>query len=282
MLGKVALFGAGQAGAMVARLMGPGHSVCCVADNDGRKWGGSLCGAPVVPPERALEYAPESFIICVMGEERSAQMEGQLRELGYAGPVLRTSGLGMLDARSAVMRLLAEQMELLGIEGDVAELGVYRGEFAAQLNAAFPERRLHLFDTFGGFAEEDVEVERREGFSAAGTGDFSGTDVELVRAALPHAERALFHVGHFPETFEPCRGCVFALVSIDADLYAPTAAALPLFWERLSLGGALLVHDVNGSQFAGAGRAVEEFCRARGLLPTPLCDLHGTVLLRKT
>ena len=122
-MGKVALFGAGQAGAMVARLMGPGHSVCCVADNDGRKWGGSLCGAPVVPPERALEYAPESFIICVMGEERSAQMEGQLRELGYAGPVLRASGLGMLDARSAVMRLLAEQMELLGIEGDVAELG---------------------------------------------------------------------------------------------------------------------------------------------------------------
>ena len=57
--------------------------------------------------------------------------------------------------------------------------------------------------------------------------------------------------------------------------------AMPRTERGELLGGALLVHDVNGSQFAGAGRAVEEFCRARGLLPTPLCDLHGTVLLRK-
>ena len=59
------------------------------------------------------------------------------------------------------------------------------------------------------------------------------------------------------------------------------AAALPLFWDRLSPGGALLIHDVNGTQYRGAGKAVSEFCAARGILPTPVCDLHGSVILRK-
>ena len=71
------------------------------------------------------------------------------------------------------------------------------------------------------------------------------------------------------------------IVSVDADLYAPTAAALPLFWDRLSPGGAILVHDAGGTQYLGPARALREFCAPRRILPTPLSDLHGTVLLRK-
>ena len=82
-------------------------------------------------------------------------------------------------------------------------------------------------------------------------------------------------------TFRDCKEETFAFVSVDADLYAPTASALPLFWERLSHGGVLLIHDVNSTQFTGAGKAVREFCRGRGLLPMPVCDLHGSVVLRK-
>ncbi len=280
-MSRIALFGAGQAGAMVSRLIGPGNSVCCVADNDRMKWGGSIHGAPVVSPESSLSFEPDYFCLCVMGERRADEMELQLRELGYTGPVLRAGLLKLFDARSAVMRLLAEQIDAEGIGGDVAELGVYRGDFAAQINAAFPQRKLHLFDTFEGFHEADVEVERREGLSDAGAGDFSGTSVEAVRAGLPYPGMAEFHLGHFPDTFDACLGLSFAFVSIDADLYLPTAAALPLFWDRLSEGGALLIHDVNGAQYTGAGRAVNEFCHERGLLPVPICDLLGSVVLRK-
>ena len=49
---------------------------------------------------------------------------------------------------------------------------------------------------------------------------------------------------------------MYAFVSIDADLYAPTAAALPLFWDRLSPGGVIMVHDYNSTQFPGVGKAV--------------------------
>ena len=217
----------------------------------------------------------------MLDAERAAQMEAQLRELGYAGPIVRPEQLSLFDARVATMRLLAEQIHELEIPGDAAELGVYRGDFAVHINAAFPDRLLHLFDTFEGFAEKDVALESREGLSRAKPGDFSGTDADTVRRRMPYPEQTALHKGWFPDTFAGCEGRSFAFVSIDADLYAPTAAALPLFWDRLSPGGALLIHDVNGTQYRGAGKAVSEFCAARGILPTPVCDLHGSVILRK-
>jgi O-methyltransferase len=126
-----------------------------------------------------------------------------------------------------------------------------------------------------------VEIEQAQGLSRAREGDFADTAMETVEKRLPHPEQAVFHKGYFPDTFRSSTETRFAFVSVDADLYAPTAAALPLFWDRLSPGGVLLVHDVNGTQFVGAGRAVREFCREKGLLPMPVCDLHGSVILRR-
>ncbi len=275
------LFGAGQVGAMVSRLMGTEYRVVCFADNNEKRWGERLAGIPVVSPAESLLRKPDCVCLCVLDGERSAQMEGQLRSLGYEGEILRPDALRTFDARTATMRLLAEQIREQGIPGDTAELGVFRGDFAALINAAFPDRTIHLFDTFEGFRTQDVEIERVQGLSRAREGDFSETAEELVIGRLPHPELAVFHKGWFPDTFRGCEEAVFAFVSVDADLYAPTAAALPLFWERLSPGGVMMVHDVNSTQFSGAGKAVREFCGEKGILPMPVCDLHGSVVLRK-
>ena len=277
----VVLFGAGQIGAMVSRLMGPEYRVSCFADNNMRKWGGTLAGIQIVSPAESLLFFPDCFCLCVMDDERASEMEVQIRDLGFDGPVLRPDALKTFDARAATMRLLAEQILEKEIPGAVAELGVFRGDFAALINAAFPDRVLHLFDTFEGFPEEDVAIEQAQGLSRAKVGDFSETAQAIVEERLPHPEKAVFHKGYFPNTFRPCMEERFAFVSVDADLYAPTAAALPLFWAQLSPGGALLIHDVNSTQFTGAGKAVREFCREKALLPTPVCDLHGSVILRK-
>lgn len=277
----VVLFGAGQAGTMALRLLGPNYRVLCFVDNDANKQGNRVSGIPVLSPEEGLAAGPDAVCICALGEERAEEMRVQLDELGYTGKVLSMQPLKHFDARAATMRLLAEQIETRRVPGDVAELGVYRGDFAALISAAFPRRRIHLFDTFEGFAARDVEVERRCGFSSAETGDFADTGVELVRGRLPDPELAVFHRGYFPDTFAPCESVRFAFVSVDADLYAPTSVALPLFWERLSPGGAIMVHDAAGTQFTGVGKAVDEFCAPRRILPMPVCDLHGSVVLRK-
>ena len=112
---KTVLFGAGQAGAMAARLLGGDHAAVCFADNAPEKRGGSLAGLPIVSPEEALALGPDCVCLCVLDAERASQMEAQLRALGYAGPLLRAGELAPFDARAATMRLLAEQILELGI-----------------------------------------------------------------------------------------------------------------------------------------------------------------------
>ncbi|URW87318.1 TylF/MycF family methyltransferase [Blautia wexlerae] len=96
----------------------------------------------------------------------------QMENLGYHGPFRDPSVLRMFDARVAVMRLLSEQIYQLDIPGNVAELGVFRGEFSSLISAAFPDRKIHLFDTFEGFSEKDITIEASGNLSRAKTGDF--------------------------------------------------------------------------------------------------------------
>ncbi len=278
---RAALFGAGQVGTMLLRLLAAEYEPLCFIDNSAVRQGGLVSGLPVLSPDDAMVLAPDCILLCVLDDERAFQMEAQLAGLGYRGELIRPWQLKVFDARAAVMRLLAEQIRSLGVEGCAAELGVYRGDFARLINAAFPDRPLLLFDTFGGFTQSDVELERSLGLSGAKTGDFSDTSVEDVRAVLPHPELADFRVGYFPDSFLGCEGLGFAFVSLDADLYAPTLSALELFWPRLSPGGCIMVHDVNGKQYPGAGKAVSEFCGRNSILPLPICDLHGSVVLSK-
>ena len=277
----VVLFGAGQVGTMVCRLIGTDFSVLCFADNNEEKWETAIGGIPIVSPEKSLSYKPDYYCVCVTDDERADILSSQIRNMGFNGPILSPRDLRVFDSRVATMRLLAEQINREEIPGDIAELGVFRGDFAALLNSAFTGRTIHLFDTFEGFDSRDISTEKEYGFSRAKTGDFSETAEETVLSKLPYPEMSVFHKGYFPDTFAGCENLRFAFVSIDADLYAPTAAALPLFYDRLSPGGVLLIHDVNSTQFLGAGKAVEDFCHEQGLLYMPVCDLHGSAVIRK-
>lgn len=275
------VFGAGQIGIMASRLLGAGYRVICYADNNINIQGKSINGIPVLSPEDSMQAEPNCFCLGVLDDERAAQMECQIREFGFTGEIIRPSDLQIFDPRAGMMRLLAEQIKERNIKGDVAEVGVFRGDFAMLLNGAFPDRTLHLFDTFTGFPAQDIEIEHARDFSKAQTGDFASTNQNTVYHRMLYPDSISLHKGYFPDTFDSCKDCTFAFVSLDADLYAPTAAALPLFWERMEKGGVIMVHDYNSTQFAGAGTAVREFCLKENIYPIPICDLHGSVLLFK-
>ena len=66
---------------------------------------------------------------------------------------------------------------------------------------------------------------------------------------MPDPTRTVIHKGWFPDTFSDVTDETFCFVSLDADLYAPTAAALPLFYERLATGGVLLIHECTVHSF---------------------------------
>jgi O-methyltransferase len=275
------IFGSGQMGAMIRKLLGGEYYVTAYADNSPKKQGGYLGGIPILSPEDALKTRPECFCLGVLDDERSGEMERQIRQLGFEGEIIKADALEIFDARVATMRLLAERINKNRVEGDAAELGVFKGQFARHINEAFRERKMYLFDTFEGFDEKDVAVESENGFSRAETGDFSDTCMEEVLSSMPFREQVTAYKGYFPDTFGPCLDKKFCFVSLDPDLYEPVKSGLELFWPRMSPGGAIIVHDYNSMQFFGVKKAVDEFCESNNISVVPVCDLHGSALIIK-
>src|SRR3954469_19259810 len=67
--------------------------------------------------------------------------------------------------RYSTLGLCYEEISENNVAGNVAELGVYKGDFSKRLNQLFPDKKLYLFDTFSGFDERDISIEHNKGYS---------------------------------------------------------------------------------------------------------------------
>jgi O-methyltransferase len=179
--------------------------------------------------------------------------------------------------RDGALELICREVAELEVPGALAELGVFRGDFAWLMSSLLPGRRVHLFDTFSGFDEREVEEDRQLVNDFL---DFSATDPDTVRSRFADPSLVELHVGRFPDTTDGVED-EFALVSLDADLYAPLLSGLRWFYPRLAPGGTILVHDFNNAAFAGAKKAVREFQAESGTTVVPLPDWAGTAVVTK-
>ena len=168
-------------------------------------------------------------------------------------------GIKFEDERIAMLRKCIAILKERNVKGNMAEVGVYTGEFSKLFNRYFPDKKLYLFDTFEGFDSADITTEQKNGFSAAQAGEFSETTVELVMGRMPHPEKCIPRKGWFPDSAAGISE-QFALVRLDVDLYEPTLAGLRWFGERLSSGGCLIVDDYFNESYAGVRAAVDEYC----------------------
>jgi hypothetical protein len=181
-------------------------------------------------------------------------------------------------ARYFFFCLALDQIIKEELPGDLAELGVYKGETATLI--ATITRRLGktawLLDTFEGFDPKDLA-----GIDYGQNEQFEDTSLESVRA-LVGEENVRFIQGHFPDTTAqlPARGS-YCLVHLDCDLYRPLRAALDYFYPRIVPGGFLLVHDYSALHWDGAEEAVDEFFADKPESPIPLTDSAGTIAIRK-
>ena len=276
------ILGAGPFGRACANLLNDKHlHLLAFADNNPTLHGTFIRHIPVISVEHAVRQTPNIFLIGVMGHDRTQELKEQVHTLGFRGTFMTVEELYQTyDIRSATLYRIAERLHRQQVSGAVAELGVYKGDIAWKLNLLFPDRKLYLFDTFSGFDKKDVEKEQIEQFSRAQTGDFADTAEFTVRKRLLFPYQAIFRKGFFPETAEGLEEETYALVSLDADLYAPTLAGLEYFYPRLNHGGMILLHDYNNQRFSGAKHAVEDYEKEHGALAlVPLCDLHGTAVI---
>jgi O-methyltransferase len=138
------------------------------------------------------------------------------------------------------------------LEGDIAELGVYKGGIAAGMALIAPGRILHLFDTFEGLPEPTYEEVHKKG-------EFSDTSPETVRKLFSDHALLKFHVGRFPESLtEETKQRSFSFVHVDGDYYETTRDALQFFYPRLRERGVMVFDDWDWVACPGVKRALLE------------------------
>ena len=203
--------------------------------------------------------------------------------------------IGQLKAKMAYegVKTLAAN----GVEGDIVELGVWKGGVTMLLalaaarfrNESLPRRHLWAYDTFEGLPEPgihddakardiyralanhenttEVHKRKRMGLISADNKWNVGAIAEVMtnvgsvlneRRAVPTVH---FVRGKVEETLLDPRNVPsrIALLRLDTDWYASTRAELAILWPRLAVGGLLIGDDYDN--WGGARRATEEFLK---------------------
>lgn len=141
------------------------------------------------------------------------------------------------------------------LDGAMAEVGVFRGGTAKLLaNVADREdRKLHLFDTFTGMPETDLDRD------LLSSGDFADTSLDSVKTFLRSHVSVVFHPGQFPTTADPIKKERFSFVHCDADVASSVEACCEFFYPRLVRGGVIVFDDYGFTSTPGAKTAADAF-----------------------
>lgn len=264
---------------------------------------------PVYSPEDGVLQSYDKIIISNIDPLEIAEIKRQLASLGVNAEKVRVlfedEDLGEKiiarttgdyydeeqDPRIRWLRDFAHYANECRMEGSVAECGVARGGFAQYINKYFPGKALYLFDTFEGFDEDDLNVERSfhdEGFlkgmfNKSGMFRPAHTQIRnehIVMKLMPHPETCILKKGLFPDTAAGLKD-TFCFVNLDMDLYQPMLAGLRFFYEKMCPGGVILLHDYFNPELPGIKRAVANFEREHGpVCKTTIGDFSSIAILK--
>src|SRR2546421_5658767 len=172
---------------------------------------------------------------------------------------------------------LATELDERHVEGDLVELGTYKGGTAAVLGkacAASPySRHLWLFDSFEGLPEprpeDGVEAAEYAGGRTDGKikpiGECVGTREEVEGflfgpAGLDPGDVTLVQ-GWYQDTLPKAEVGPIAFLHLDCDWYESVQLALDSLYDDVVPGGCVVLDDYG--EWPGASKALHEFLDAR-------------------
>ena len=138
-------------------------------------------------------------------------------------------------------------------EGEIAEVGVFKGGTARIIARSCPNKKVHLFDTFAGMPDVNRAIDLHR------NNDFSKTSLEFARELLADCGNVVFHPGVFPATAKAVEALRFCFVHIDVDIYTSTRDCLEFFYEKMRPSGIMVFDDYEGEGCPGVKKAVDEF-----------------------
>lgn len=260
---KIILFGTGYFGKALYERLLPVNDIVAFASNYISESEPELFGLPVFLPEKALtELAYDAVVIA--STTGAADIYQQCRDLGVPeNQIIDSYVRAPMESRRIFLQNLAGILDGYEKEADVAEAGVFQGEFAKWINQYFPDRVLHLFDTFQGFHPGEALADERRRFSTVQSRNYyADTSVELVMKKMTHPEQCRVYKGFFPETAKGITS-KFCFVNLDLDLYDPTYQGLCFFQDKMTEHGVILIHDYyslyDAGEYKGVKSAVDRF-----------------------
>ena len=188
------------------------------------------------------------------------------------------------DTRIETLKLNAEYLEKKKVRGNVAELGVYNGDFSKEINKYFKDKVLYMFDTFEGFHHEQIKNHVDNKFMAAldsVSNHCRVNDYRNILQKFKYPENCVIMQGYFPDSAIGKVEDTFCFVSIDVDIYSSTKAGLEFFWPRMEKNGIIMIHDYNCNETLGVKRAVDEFATIYDARIVMISDSCGSVIMVK-
>ena len=191
----------------------------------------------------------------------------QLKALNLIKEIRNENEMLLGDNEAYQIFMAVEKTEK--IDGDIAEVGSYKGGSAKLICEAKGNKKLHLFDTFDGLpnpCHNDCPKEFHKGQYSA--------SLESVRNYLKKYQNVHLYKGLFPSTAEPIKNKKFSFVHLDLDLYKGTLASIEFFYPRMSKGGILISHDYINTM--GIRKAFDDFFKDK---PEPIIEMSGSQCL---
>ena len=104
------------------------------------------------------------------------------------------------NTRRDMIVLLLRTILDKNIEGDFAEVGVYKGHTARLIHKYAPERKLHLFDTFEGFPDQSIKADKKEVNNVVSKKLFVDTSLDNVKKTITSSnDNVRFYQGFFSQ-----------------------------------------------------------------------------------
>ncbi len=223
-------------------------------------------------------YAPVSMFLERTNLELVRRVDPRHRESGQDIPVDAETMVGLRrlhDLRACITNVIDD-----GVPGDLIETGVWRGGTCIFMRAVLKalgssDRTVWVADSFAGMPPTDVDRYPADAGDTIGQWSPIVVPIEEVRANFERYGlldgQVRFLQGWFEDTLPGAPIDRLAILRLDGDLYSSTTDVLTALYDRVSIGGYVIVDDYGLSTCRAA---VDDF-RSRRNITDPIVDIDG-------
>lgn len=237
------------------------------------------------PAELYLDLLKKSVTATLFAQEPDPDQESQSQFLhGFVNHYIRGTALTMLPrVRLDHLQDCICDVVRRAVPGDLIETGVWRGGATIFMRGAVKalgvtDRAVWVADSFEGLPSSDPEKFPLEAKALAGP--FLAKACNHLAVGIEDVQRNFaayglldqqvrFLKGWFRDTLPAAPIERLAVMRLDGDLYESTRDALVNLYDRLTVGGYVIIDDYGEESWTYCRRAVDEF-RAERRITDPL------------